>query len=69
MRQVVSGVWQMDEPDANGRVKAVLFVVNISDLPAQAEIRLFPQEYGVRCPEHLSLTMEPVSVKIIEYGV
>jgi hypothetical protein len=69
MRQVVSGVWQMDEPDANGRVKTVLFVVNISDRPAQAEIRLFPQEYGVRCPEHLSLTMEPASVKIIEYGV
>jgi hypothetical protein len=69
MRQVVSGVWQMDEPDANGRVKTVLFVVNISDRPAQVEIRLFPQEYGVQCPEHLSLAIEPASVKIIEYGV
>ncbi len=69
MRQVVGGVWQMDKPSANGQKRTVLFVVNISRETAEAELRLFPQEYEVECPETLRLTLEPLSVKILEYGV
>ena len=69
MRQVVSGAWQMETPSANGQRKTVLFVVNVSKETADAEIHLFPQEYGISCPETLHLTLEPMSVKILEYGV
>lgn len=62
MRQVVGGVWQMDD-----RSKTVLLVVNVSKETADAEIRLFPSEYGVSCPDTLHLTLQPMSVEIIEY--
>lgn len=69
MRQVVGGVWQMDKPSSDGQKRTVLFVVNISNETAEAELRLFPQEYGVNCPETLHLTLEPLSLEILEYGV
>jgi hypothetical protein len=69
MRQVVSGVWQMDQPADGGQARTVLFAVNLSDKTAEADLRLFPQEYGVDCPEVLHLTMRPRSVEVREYGV
>ena len=67
MRQVVSGVWQMDQPAADGHLKTVLFVVNISKEPADAEIHLFPKEYGISCPNTIHLTLQPMSVEVVEY--
>ena len=62
MRQVVSGVWQTHD-----RSKTVLFVVNVSKESAAASVQLYPQEYGIDCPETLKLTLDPMSVKVIEY--
>jgi len=61
MRQVVAGVWQLDD---NSRT--VLFCVNISEEKANAVLRLHPNEYGVYCPETMTLTLEPLSVKVLE---
>ncbi len=62
MRQVVAGVWQTED-----RTKTVLFVVNVSPKTADATIGLYPNEYGICCPESLQLTLEPLSIQIIEY--
>lgn len=62
MRQVLAGVWQMDD-----RTKTVLFVINVSDRPAEAVLHLHPAEYGVPCPAELSLSLEPMSVRVFEY--
>lgn len=62
MRQVVAGVWQTHDGS-----KTVLFVVNVSEESASASIHLHPQEYGIDCPETLELTLDPVSVAVIEY--
>jgi hypothetical protein len=67
MEQVLSGVWQMDRPSPGGKAKTVLFVINLSKEPAEAELRLFPREYGVDCPERLRLTLAPTSVKILNF--
>ena len=68
MRPVLSGVWQMDKPSENGQNKTVLFVINISQESAEVDLKLFPNEYKVNCPEEIHLTLEPLSIKIIEYG-
>jgi hypothetical protein len=68
MRQVVSGVWQMDPPVDGEQARTVLFAVNLSDKTAEADLRLFPQEYGADCPEALHLTLGPRSVEVREYG-
>ena len=62
MRQVVAGVWQTED-----RSKTVLFVVNVSPHAADAAIRLYPQEYGISCPESIQITLEPMSVQIMEF--
>ena len=62
MRQVVAGAWQTEDG-----AKTVLFVVNVSPHEAEADIRLHPREYGTRCPENVRLSMEPMSVRIMEF--
>jgi len=62
MRQVVAGVWQTGDGS-----KTVLFIVNISKETAAASVRLYPEEYGIRCPDNLELILEPMSVKVIEF--
>ncbi|MBQ2726415.1 MAG: hypothetical protein IJF78_11985 [Clostridia bacterium] len=62
MRQVTAGVWQTHD-----RSKTVLFVVNVSKESASASVQLHPQEYGIDCPETLNLTLDPMSVTVIEY--
>ena len=62
MRQVVAGVWQTEKKE-----KTVLFAVNISPEPADAVIHLYPEEYGVSCPEILRIPLKPMSVEVIEY--
>ncbi len=64
MRQVVSGAWKTAAGD-----RVAVFAVNISDRQATAEIRLHASEYGVDVPDTLSLTMEPMSVRVVEYPV
>ena len=61
MRQVVAGVWKMDDGS-----KTVLFVVNVSTKPAKATLRLFPEEYGVDRPETMEFELEPTSVRVVE---
>ena len=61
MRQVLSGVWQMDD-----RSETVLFVINISNRPADAVLHLYPEEYGVSCPSEYRVSLEPMSVQVIE---
>ena len=63
MRQVLAGVWQTED---GGRT--VLFVVNVSDRPAGASLRLYPREYGALCPEELKLELEPETFAAFEYG-
>ena len=62
MRQVLAGVWQMDN-----KSKTVLFVINVSDRPAEAVLHLHPGEYGVPCPDELSVSLDPMSIRIFEY--
>ena len=62
MRQVVAGAWKTADDS-----KLVLFVVNISESPAKATLRLFPEEYGVDCPERLELELAPFEVRVISY--
>jgi hypothetical protein len=62
MRQVVAGIWQTED-----RSKTVLFVVNVSPHAADAAIQLYPQEYGISCPESIQITLEPMSVQIMEF--
>ena len=62
MRQVVAGVWQTHDGS-----KTVLFVVNVSEESASASVHLHPQEYGINCPETLELTLDPVSVAVMEF--
>ena len=61
MRQVLSGVWQLDDGS-----RTVLFCVNISTERADTKLTLYPKEYGVSCSEELNLELEPLSVKVIE---
>ena len=63
MRQVVGGVWQADDMS-----RTVLFAVNISESPATAKMILHPEEYGVSCAEQLEISLEPLSVSVIELG-
>ena len=63
-RQVVAGAWKTAKED-----KVVVFVVNVSDKEAAAEIRLHTAEYGIDAPVTISLTMEPASVKVFEYRI
>ena len=44
-----------------------MFVVNVSDKEATAQIKLHAKEYGIDAPACLSLTMEPQSVRVVEY--
>ena len=62
MRQVLSGVWQTEDGETT-----VLFIVNASDKPAGAVLRLYPYEYGADCPEELSISLMPMSVTVTEY--
>lgn len=62
MRPIIAGAWK-DADDS----KVVLFVVNISDQEADATLRLFPEEYGVECPETLELRLAPQDVRVIVY--
>ena len=62
MRQVLTGVWQMDD-----KSKTVLFVINVSDKPAEAVLNLYPEEYGIPCPCEYHVSMEPMSVQVVEY--
>ncbi len=64
MRQVVSGAWKTADED-----KIVVFIVNVSDKEARADVRLHTKEYGIDAPETVSLTMEPQSVQVFEYPV
>ena len=61
MRPVLAGVWQLDD---NSRT--VMLCVNISEEKTIATFTLYPKEYGVDCPETITLEIEPQSVKIIE---
>ena len=62
MWQILAGVWQMDD-----KSKTVLFVINVSDKPAEAVVHLCPDEYGVSFPCTYPVSLEPMSVKIIEF--
>ena len=62
MRQVVAGAWKTAEED-----KIVIFVVNVSEAEAAAELTLHPAEYGADVPASLSLTLAPMSVQVLEY--
>lgn len=64
MRQVVAGAWKTAAGD-----RVVVFVVNIADREATAEIGLHTEEYGIDAPACLSLTMEPQSVRVVAYPV
>ncbi len=83
MRLVLAGVWQMDDRSTydrstddlstndrskEDRSKVVLIVINISDKPAEALLHLYPDEYGVHCPSAYPVSLEPMSVKVVEYG-
>jgi hypothetical protein len=46
--------------------RTVLFAVNISESPATAKMILHPEEYGVSCAEQLEISLEPLSVSVIE---
>ncbi|MBQ3591658.1 MAG: hypothetical protein II979_06925, partial [Clostridia bacterium] len=44
-----------------------LFVINVSEGPAEAVVHLYPDEYAVSCPYAYSVSLEPMSVKIDLY--
>jgi len=62
MRQVLAGVWQTED-----KSKTVLFAINVSESPAEAVIHLSPEEYGISCPCTLPVSLEPMSLQIVEY--
>ena len=62
MDQVLAGVWSSKDDS-----ETTLIVVNVSSERAEAQIGLFPKEYGVDCPETLTTTLEPQSVLIYRW--
>ena len=62
MRQVLAGVWQTED-----KSKTVLFAINVSESPAEAVVHLYPEEYGISCPCTLPVSLEPMSLQIVEY--
>jgi len=60
-RQVLSAVWQDEEKN-----KTVLFVINVSERPTTATLHLYPDEYGVKCPDIMEMELDPMSVKVTE---
>ena len=61
MRQVMAGVWQLDD---NSRT--AMICANISEEKATATFTLCPKEYGVDCPQTVTLELDALSVKVIE---
>ncbi|MDO5310168.1 MAG: DUF6259 domain-containing protein [Planctomycetia bacterium] len=59
MEQVLAGVWTSKD-----ETETTLLVVNVSSEAADAVIELFPEEYGVDCPNTMTATLEPQSVRI-----
>ncbi len=62
MRPIVAGAWKSGDDS-----QAVVIVVNISEKEADASIRLFPEEYGVECPERFEARLAPFEVLVLKY--